>query len=67
MSDQVWVYLVPGDDGVTPITVTMTEAEILRDYFPYWKTQMIKAGKSDLISEQHCVEDWVVIHWAWRP
>lgn len=49
-------------DGVK----TVTEDEIIRDYFSYWQAQMIKVGKADQITREACIEDWVVIHWAWE-
>lgn len=42
----------------------MSEAQILRDYYPWWKSQMEKRGKQDLISEESCIEDWIVVNWA---
>ena len=44
----------------------ITDDEIIKDYFPYWKEQMIKVGKEDLISHENCIEDFVVVHWAWE-
>lgn len=54
-----WRYQDP--DG----TYDITDAEILAAYFPYWSEQMRKAGKDEFISEARCIEDWVVVHWAW--
>lgn len=45
--------------------VVRTEQQIVDEYFEQWKQQMIRAGHKDLISEERCVEDWVVVHWAW--
>jgi hypothetical protein len=59
-----WSYVEPGDDGVTPVTVTMTDDDIIRDYYAWWKGEMERAGKTHLISEQHCIDDFVVVHWA---
>lgn len=44
----------------------VTRSEILKEYFPWWIEQMRKAGKADLISEDRCVEDFCVVHWAWK-
>lgn len=43
----------------------ITDTEILAQYFPYWSAQMTRAGKADQISEAACIEDFVVVHWAW--
>lgn len=60
---KTWYYLEPGDNGV-PIERAVTEAEILKTYFPWWSRQMLKVGKKDQISEQSCIDDWVVVYWA---
>lgn len=44
--------------------ITMTEAEIIDQYFPYWCGQMIEAGKTEQITLEGCIEDWVVVNWA---
>lgn len=60
-----WRYIEPTSAAdATPVVQTWSEAEILASYFPYWSAQMRKAGKAAQISEQACLEDWVVVHWA---
>ena len=54
----------PDKDDYSPTWLYANDKKILKDYFPYWKEQMIKAGKADLISEDRCIEDWVVVNWA---
>jgi hypothetical protein len=44
----------------------MTRAEILAQFFPYWSGEMRRIGKAHEISEESCVEDFVIVHWAWR-
>lgn len=44
----------------------VTEAEILATYYQYWAAQMVKVGKASLVTPAACIEDWVVIHWAWE-
>ncbi len=58
-------YIEPGDNEEA-IEVTMSEKEILQSYWLYWRGQMEnKYGKSHpLITEENCIEDWVVVHWA---
>ena len=43
-----------------------TEEEILEIYYPHWKREMTRIGKVDQISERACIEDWVVVNWAWK-
>lgn len=58
-----WSYIYPGenDEAVEEI---LTEDEILREYYPYWSAQMTRVGKSDMLTAQNCIDDWVMIHWA---
>jgi hypothetical protein len=45
-----------------------TEEEILESYWPQWKEKMIKkyGEDSELITKNHCIEDWIVENWAWK-
>jgi hypothetical protein len=45
---------------------TVTDACILETYFPWWKREMERLGRSSLINEETCIEDWVTVHWAWE-
>ena len=44
----------------------ITEAQIIEQYFSYWSQMMEKAGKTQLISYKNCIEDFCVIHWAFK-
>lgn len=42
-----------------------TEEEILNEYYPYWSRRMIEhGGLSPLITESHCLDDFIVVNWA---
>lgn len=58
----VTTYRYESQDGRHDIT----EEEILRTYYPYWQEQMRKVGKEALISPEACIEDFIVVHWAWK-
>lgn len=60
----VYRYVEPGADGVTPVVIVCTRAQVLAAYYPYWCERMRKAGKAHLISEEACLDDFVVVHWA---
>jgi len=51
-----------------PETIDVTEQDILDVYWPYWKEKMEhKYGKnSDMITHENCIDDYVVVHWAWE-
>lgn len=53
-------------EGDNHFETTITEDEILETYFDYWAQNMVKAGKSKAISKEHCIEDFIVVHWAWE-
>jgi hypothetical protein len=48
------------------VVVECTEKEILDEYWDFWYTAMVKKfGKGhELITEQNCIKDWMVVHWA---
>jgi hypothetical protein len=47
-------------------THTISEEQIVRTYYPWWRDRMIARGFFDEISPEHCIEDWAIVHWAWR-
>ena len=49
-------------DGIHDVT----DAEILETYYPWWASEMRRLGRDHIISEEACIEDWVVVHWAWE-
>lgn len=61
-----YTIVEPGDDGTTPVYSTLSEHEILAEYFDYWSRRMKEVGKKDEINTQSCIEDWCIVHWAWE-
>lgn len=64
---KTYCYLTTGGErGETLETVTITDKEILEDYWDHWYAGMItKYGEGDeLITEENCIDDWCVIHRA---
>ena len=60
-----WSYIEPTSaTDMTPVVITMSEDEILKEYYPFWEGQMLKLGRGGKISPEACIEDWVVVHWA---
>ena len=62
---KIWSYIYPGEYGGI-IEVFLTENEILHNYWPFWKSAMIKKfGEGhELITEEHCIDDWITVNWA---
>jgi len=53
----------PGQFGQHVDEIWSTK-QILDSYFPYWAEQMIKVGRGDQVNETHCLDDWIMVHWA---
>ena len=63
-----WMYVEPAEDGVSPVYTTLTEKEILERYWNYVYNRVLEIkGKeiANALTEQDCIEDFVVVHWAW--
>lgn len=60
-------YSEPDNEGNPEIKI-LSEEEILKNYWPYWHTQMCKKfGKEEVdknYSFSDCLEDWVMVNWA---
>lgn len=55
----------PGEYGQN-VQETFSEFQILKSYFPYWCHKMCEVNKHKEISIDRCIEDWIVVHWAWE-
>ncbi len=44
----------------------ISEEQILKEYWDYWRERMEQAGKEDLINPENCIYDFCVIHWAFE-
>jgi hypothetical protein len=40
------------------------EADILKEFMPYWSKKMKKYGKESEITEDNCISDWAILRWA---
>jgi hypothetical protein len=58
------------DPSVDPYVETLSEDEILKEHWDWWKERMIlKYGEERFkanYSEKDCIEDWAVVNWAWE-
>ena len=58
------------DENDNDVVETLSEDEIIAQYYPYWSSRMIeKYGQKEFDktwSKKECIEDWVVVHWAWE-
>jgi hypothetical protein len=48
--------------------ITESEEQIRREYYPWWREQMIKKYGEEAFNRnwsfEECLNDWVVVHWA---
>jgi hypothetical protein len=64
-----WIVNEPGGErGEINEIRTVTDEEILSEYWDFWKDEMEKkyGADSQLITEESCIKDWVVTNWAWE-
>lgn len=71
MSIKYYTYVEPtSDTDITPVYVTLSEQEILNQYWGYWYKRMCdKFGETEVgnkYSSIDCIEDWVITNWAWE-
>lgn len=67
--DRVWYYIDPRDPASgdwEPVEYRKTEQEIINEFYEPWCRLMNKAGKVGLLSYDACIEDWVVVNWAYQ-
>lgn len=69
-----WSYNEPiwDDDGniTGDEVITKSEEDIIREYYPYWMARMVeKFGLAAFVrnyTKQDCIDDWLVVNWAWE-
>ena len=63
-----WSYNEQAGSG--NIVVTVSEDEILNQYWPWWYVKMCEKFGREVVdsdyTKQDCIDDWVVVHWAWE-
>ena len=62
---RVFKYEDPMEDGSVRTTI-ISEDEIIDTYYDYWCKMMEKVGKAIEISREKCIQDFLVMHWAWK-
>jgi hypothetical protein len=64
-----YTYVEP-DDNDRPVYTTLSEDEIIKEYWNYWYTSLCKRFGKDFVNvnytKQDCIDDWVIINWAWE-
>jgi hypothetical protein len=67
LGTRFWSIVYPDENNNT-ITETLSEKQIIEQYWDYWCMRMKSVGKDPAdYTYQDCIEDWVIIHWAWKP
>lgn len=62
-----WTIVYP-DENENAVFETLSEDEILKQYWDYWYGRMCKKyGKEHVDAtycHQDCIDDWTCLHWA---
>lgn len=60
----------PMADETGGYVVTLSEEEILKQYWPYWYKKMCEKFGKEHVDENYCpldcIDDWIVVNWAWE-
>ena len=65
-----WSYNTgPFENSIGGEIKTLSEDEIINEYYPYWYDQMCKKFGKDMVDKNYCeadcIDDWVIVNWAW--
>lgn len=64
-----WCTAYPDENGKDVVEV-LSEDEIIAQFWDHWYGRMCaKFGKEHVdanYSRRDCIDDWVVVHWAWE-
>ena len=61
-----WQYVYPSDGHYNYGVETYSDDDIINEYWDYWKDKMICQELEEEISRENCIDDWVVINWAFE-
>lgn len=57
-------------DNDEDIVVTLSEEEIKKTYYPYWYERMCKKFGKEHVDQNYsfneCLDDWIIVNWAWE-
>lgn len=66
---KLWTVDYPDDNG-NNVKETISEDEILKQYWNYWYEKMCAKYGRDIVdtnyTKQDCIDDWVTINWAYE-
>lgn len=66
---RAWYYIDPRDPASgdwEPVEYRKTEQEIVEEFYHSYCQAMSKAGKMDECTYDKCIEDWVIVNWAYQ-
>lgn len=60
----------PRADATGGYVETLSEEEIRQRFYPYWHGKMCEKFGREVVDRDYsfedCLEDWIVINWAWK-
>ena len=72
MTEKIWLVNNPYFDQngqlIAASPEEYTEAQILEEYWKYWKNRMKQKYGANFIgiTPKNCIADWVTVNWAWE-
>ena len=51
------------DDQIV-VEIVLTKEQVLKFYWQSWKERMENLGRQQYISEENCIDDFIVVNWA---
>ena len=62
--DEVYVVVTPSPNSSEPVTSEYSVLKIFEEFWEYWSFRMARLQRSQLITLENCLEDWITLHWA---
>ena len=65
-----WSYNEQTESLDDAVVVTVSDDDILDMYWAWWYSKMCEKFGKEVVdrdyTKQDCIDDWVVVHWAWE-
>jgi hypothetical protein len=65
-----WSYNEQTESLDDAVVVTVSDDDILDMYWDWWYSKMCEKFGKEVVdrdyTKQDCINDWVVVHWAWE-
>ena len=63
-----YTHVEQGEDGVTPVTIVVSEQDIREQYYSHWCEMMEAKFGQEVFEREYtfedCLADWAAINWS---